>query len=135
MLFGRPLTPRRAARIIAGTSLLLTLVGGIVARLADHRDFSSIGAALWWALQTVTTVGYGDIAPKDLVGRIIGAVLMLNGIALITVVTATVTAALIERARQERAGSEDQVLAKLDRLESRLDELSPRGPDPRPPGG
>jgi voltage-gated potassium channel len=133
MLFGQPLTARRAARLIAGTSLVLTLAGGVVARFVDHRDFNTLGDGLWWALQTVTTVGYGDIVPTNFVGRIIGAALMLNGIALITVITATVTATLVERARRERDGSQGQVLAKLDRIESRLDELSRCGSDPGPP--
>jgi voltage-gated potassium channel len=131
MLFGQTLTVRRAARIIAGTSLALTVVGGVVARLLDHRDFDTFGDGLWWALQTVTTVGYGDIVPKNTVGRLIGAALMLNGIALIAVVTAGVTATFIERARRERSGYEDQVLAKLDHLESRLDQLQGSGPPDR----
>jgi voltage-gated potassium channel len=131
MLFGQTLTVRRAARIIAGTSLALTVVGGVVARLLDHRDFHTFGDGLWWSLQTVTTVGYGDIVPRNTVGRLIGAALMLNGIALIAVITAGVTATFIERARRERSGYEDQVLAKLDRLESRLDELQGSGPADR----
>jgi hypothetical protein len=48
MLFGQTLTVRRAARIIAGTSLALTVVGGVVARLLDHRDFDTFGDGLWW---------------------------------------------------------------------------------------
>jgi voltage-gated potassium channel len=127
MLFGQTLTVRRAARIIASTSLTLTVVGGVVARLLDHRDFDTFGDGLWWALQTVTTVGYGDIVPRDTIGRLIGAVLMLNGIALVAVITAGVTATFIERARRERSGYEDQVLAKLEHLESRLDELQAGG--------
>jgi voltage-gated potassium channel len=127
MLFGRTLTVRRAARIIAGSSLLLTLVGGVVARLLDHRDFETFGDGLWWALQTVTTVGYGDVVPRNTIGRLLGAALMLNGIALVAVITAAVTATFIERARRERGGEEDRVMAKLERIESRLDELQAGG--------
>jgi voltage-gated potassium channel len=130
-LFGQTLTVRRAARIIAGSSLALTVAGGVAARLLDHRDFHTFGDGLWWALQTVTTVGYGDIVPRNTIGRLIGAAVMLNGIALVAVITAGVTATFIERARRERSGDEDQVLAKLERIESRLDQLQGSGPKDR----
>ena len=119
-LFGRPITARRAAQIIAAASLVLTVAGGIAARLFDPKDFDSIGNALWWALQTVTTVGYGDVVPERLTGQLIGAVLMLNGIALVAVVTSSVTAMFIEHARRRAHGSDEQVLAKLEQIESRL---------------
>jgi voltage-gated potassium channel len=132
-LFGRTITPGRAATIIAGASLLLTATAGVAARLLDRNDFGSLRDAMWWALQTVTTVGYGDVVPHDTVGRLIGAVLMLNGIALLTVVTAGVTAMLIEQARQRRSTSDDPVLARLERIESRLAELNSRLPPGGPP--
>jgi voltage-gated potassium channel len=119
-LFGRPITARRAAQIIAAASLVLTVAGGIAGRLLDPKDFDSIGNALWWALQTVTTVGYGDVVPERLTGQLIGAVLMLNGIALVAVITSAVTAMFIEHARSRAPGSEEQVLAKLEQIESRL---------------
>ena len=119
-LFGRPITARRAAQIIAAASLVLTVAGGIAARLFDPKDFDSIGNALWWALQTVTTVGYGDVVPERLTGQLIGAMLMLNGIALVAVITSAVTAMFIEHARRRASGSEEQVLAKLEQIESRL---------------
>ena len=88
---------------------------------------------MWWALQTVTTVGYGDVVPHDTVGRLIGAILMLNGIALLTVVTAGITAMLIEQSRRRRSKSDDPVLARLERIESQLSELNSRLPPGRPP--
>jgi voltage-gated potassium channel len=132
-LFGRTITPRRAARLIAGASLLLTVTGGVAARLLDRKDFDNLGDSLWWALQTVTTVGYGDVVPHDTVGRLIGAVLMLNGIALLTVVTAAVTAMLVEQARQRRSASEEKVIARLEGIESLLAELNARVPPGRAP--
>ena len=76
---------------------------------------------MWWAVQTVTTVGYGDVVPTNLGGRLIGGVLMLQGIALLTVITASVTATLIEQARQRRAP--DAMLVKLEQIESRLEAI------------
>jgi voltage-gated potassium channel len=118
-LDNRSLTARRAAFVISASTLVLTIAGGVGAWILDKRDFDGIGDALWWAVQTVTTVGYGDVVPAHTVGRLIGAVLMLQGIALLTVITASVTAALIEQARQRRVQS-DPVLAKLDQVEARL---------------
>lgn len=123
-LFAKPLTPRRAGLLIAATSLLLTLAGGLAVWLLDRDAVGSLGDSFWWAMQTVTTVGYGDVVPENTVGRIIGAILMLNGIALIGIVTAVVTAVLVEQARRRRSASEeDEVVAALGRIEARLSRI------------
>jgi voltage-gated potassium channel len=121
LLEGRQLTARRAAWVIAGSTFVLTLAGGFAAWLVDRQDFDGVGDALWWAVQTVTTVGYGDVVPEHLTGRLIGVALMLQGIALLTVITAAVTATLVEQTRQRLRRSEpDAVLAKLEQVEARL---------------
>jgi voltage-gated potassium channel len=119
-ILGSELTPRHAARLIAASSLALTLAGGLAGWLFDRDDFAGLGDSLWWALQTVTTVGYGDVVPKDTVGRLIAAVLMLNGIALISVITGAITAALVEQARRRQVAEEDGSAAALARIEARL---------------
>ena len=118
-LENRTLTPRRAALVISGSTLLLTIAGGVGAWLIDRKDFDGVTDALWWSIQTVTTVGYGDVVPEHASGRLIGVVLMLQGIALLTVITASVTATLIEQARRRRAQPDD-LLAKLEQMETRL---------------
>jgi voltage-gated potassium channel len=95
-----PETPRRAALQIASATIAIAMAGGILAWALDRKDFPSIGEGLWWSLQTVTTVGYGDVVPHSTEGRIIGAVVMLTGLAFIAVITSAVTAALIESARR-----------------------------------
>jgi voltage-gated potassium channel Kch len=116
----KPLTVGRAARIISLATLLVTLGGGLAIRLADGRDFHSIGDSLWWSVQTVTTVGYGDVVPTDTVGRLIATLVMLTGIAFLTVITATITSTFVEAARRRAEGATTETLA------ARLDEISRR---------
>jgi voltage-gated potassium channel len=134
-LRGRSLTAYRAARFIAFATLLLTIAGGVAAWLVDRQDFQSLGDGLWWSVQTVTTVGYGDVVAENTAGRLIGAVLMLNGIAFLTVITATITALLIEQARERLSNSEQTLLDKLEQIESRLEGIEGRiGEGREPPG-
>jgi len=119
----KPLTPRRAVQLIALATLFLTLGGALALRIFDHQEFDSFGDGFWFALQTVTTVGYGDVVPERVGGRLVGVVLMLNGIGFLTVTSAAVTALLIEQARRHRSAADDKVLAKLEQIDARLDEL------------
>jgi voltage-gated potassium channel Kch len=133
-LRGGSLSAHRAARLIAAATLLLTVAGGVAAWLVDREDFRTLGDGLWWSLQTVTTVGYGDVVANQTAGRLIGALLMLNGIALLTVIISSVTALLIEQARQRRPDSEGAVLAKIEEIESRLEGIEGRiGESKEPP--
>lgn len=92
----RPMTPIRATRVIAASTVLVTLVSGLAMHLIDRDEFPTVGRGMWWAAQTVTTVGYGDAVPHHVAGRILALVVMFNAIALLTVVTAAITATLIE---------------------------------------
>jgi voltage-gated potassium channel len=128
----KPLTPARAGRAIALASTLVTIACGIVMRAVDSTDFDNVWVALWWAVQTVTTVGYGDEVPTNAAGRLVAAVLMLIGIGFLTVVTASITAAFIENARR-RAGTPDtNVESKLDEINAKLEELAASLGPPRP---
>ena len=123
-LLRRELTPARAGWAIASATAAVTIACGIVIRLVDPSDFDSVWLGLWWAVQTVTTVGYGDVVPHHTSGRLIGAVLMLSGIGFLTVVTAVITAAFLETVRR-RMGDPGQreLLAKLDDVSTRLQAL------------
>jgi voltage-gated potassium channel len=82
---------------LAVTFVVLAFVGAIVIKLVDERNFPSFGLALWWALQTVTTVGYGDVVPTTAAGRVVGGVEMVLGVSFIAFVTAGVTSTVIQR--------------------------------------
>ncbi len=121
LLLHNSLTARRAAGIIALLTVLITVAGGILERVIDRQEYPTIGRGLWFALQTVTTVGYGDVTPKQADGRLIGAVVMLTGIGFLAVITASVTASLIESSRRRFAArSEGDVTGRLDELSERL---------------
>jgi hypothetical protein len=109
-------------------TLGLTIIGGILIRLLDPSNIHSIGDGLWWSIQTVTTVGYGDVIPHTAAGRVVGAVVMVTGIAFLTVTTAAVTNLFIEAARQRRMGTADaesseQIAALHERIETLIDEV------------
>ena len=124
VLTRKPLTIGRAARIIVSFTLLMTLIGGVTIHFADAHNFPNIGDGLWWSVQTVTTVGYGDHVPTNTVGRIVAAVIMLVGIGFLSVITATITSAFIESARKRIEGVEMKTLdRKLDAISTRLDAI------------
>ena len=139
LLLRDSLTARRAAAIIAAFTVLITVAGGILERVLDHREYPTIGRGLWFALQTVTTVGYGDVTPKDSVGRFIGAVVMLTGIGFLAVVTASATAALIETSRRRFAAkaeaSEERQLDQISQRLARIERALEQRPAERPPDG
>jgi voltage-gated potassium channel len=82
---------------LAFTFVVLAFAGAILIRFVDETNFPSFGLAVWWALQTITTVGYGDVVPTTTAGRIVGGVEMVLGVSFIAFVTAGVTSTVIQR--------------------------------------
>ncbi len=133
------ITARRAALAIGAVTVFVTVASGIAMRWLDQSDFDSIWLGLWWAVQTVTTVGYGDTVPTTAAGKLVATLVMVVGIGFIAVVTAAITAAFIESARRRLAADAvdpledptsdqlDEVLKRLDRLESLLRERPSTG--------
>jgi voltage-gated potassium channel len=116
-------TVRNAVAVIVSGTVAIIVGSALVMRVFDRREFPTIGRAFWWAAQTVTTVGYGDVTPARTIGRLVAAVVMLWGIAFIAILTAAITSTFVERAAREHEGSE---LRAEERLEARLDELGAR---------
>lgn len=122
------MTARRAGLLIATVTVVVTIVSGFLMWAVDRSEFPNIWLGLWWAVQTVTTVGYGDVTPANAIGRFIAAIVMLSGIGFLTVVTAAVTAVFVESARRrfrdetEKAQGDRhaEILERLDRIEARL---------------
>src|SRR4051794_23263654 len=87
----RAIASRRVFRYLAGALLVTALFAGVLVRAIDHRDFETVGDGWWWALQTLTTVGYGDIVPHTTWGRTVGSVVIVLGVTFLSLLTATVT--------------------------------------------
>ena len=123
----QPVSVRNAASVIVGATLAIVVAGGVAIRILDHHEYSNIWLGMWWALQTVTTVGYGDITPKNTSGRLVGVLMMLQGIAFLTIATAAITSTFVARAEAQRGAKRaaDEQRAD-DRLNLQLDDLSVR---------
>ena len=122
-----PPSVRLAASVIVTATSLVVVGGGALIRVFDHKEYASIWVGMWWALQTVTTVGYGDVTPKEPIGRLIASLVMLEGIAFLAIITAAITSTFVARAQTERAQAEGAEEAAFEaRIEGRLDELDGR---------
>ena len=132
-----PVSVRNAADVIVTATVMVVVTGGVLMRVLDHREYPTIGRGLWWAMQTVTTVGYGDVTPANTSGRIIASAVMLWGIAFLAILIAAITSTFVARAeREQRAQGEtdepDETLgeqladvrSRLERVEQLLTRLT-----------
>ena len=121
----RATTPRGAAIVIASVSTVMTVVAGLLVTVVEHKNYPSIGTGLWWAAQTVTTVGYGDNVPTNLAGRLVAVLVMLLGIGFLTVITAAITSTFVARSRREQAPSDAEaaMAEQFRQLDSRLERI------------
>jgi voltage-gated potassium channel len=128
-----------AARLIVAGTTIIVVIGALLMWALDHHEYPNIGRALWWAAQTVTTVGYGDVTPKNTSGRIIAVVVMFWGVAFLAILTASIASAFISARERTRAVADavdaaadqaaedvrmDDVVARLDRIEQQLSRLT-----------
>ncbi len=129
-----PPSVRLAANVIVTATGLIVVGGGVLMRVFDHSEYGSIWVGMWWVLQTVTTVGYGDVAPNNRVGYILTSLVMLEGIAFLAIITAAITSSFVARAQREReeeaspaaAAGDAAVTVRLDRVDAQLTELTDR---------
>jgi voltage-gated potassium channel len=120
----RAATPRGAVVVIATVTTVTTVVAGLLMTVIDHDAFPSLGTGLWWAVQTVTTVGYGDHVPENTGGRLVAALVMLLGIGFITVITAAITSSFVAQSGRGRSvGSDDPSAEHLRRIDERLERI------------
>jgi voltage-gated potassium channel len=108
--------------VVVATTIIVVFEKHVDSRLSEFPD------ALWWAVVTVTTVGYGDITPETVGGRIVAAVLMIVGIGMFSLLTANISSKLTRvDEREERMGDHIDgqfVVAELQKLRSEIKRLS-----------
>ena len=119
----RALSSVDAFRFAALLTLLVVVVAGAAEAVVDSGDFGSTWTGMWWALVTVTTVGYGDLTPHSVGGRVVAVFVMLFGIGFLSILTATIASRFV---KAERGDETEAILAALARLEADLAELKQR---------
>ena len=124
----RATTPRGAAVVIGTVSVVITVAAALAMTIVDRENYPSLGSGLWWAVQTVTTVGYGDHVPTTAAGQLLAAAVMLFGIGFLTVITAAITSTFVARSsletgagdRTTKAEQDAQIAGRLERIEAAL---------------
>jgi voltage-gated potassium channel len=120
----RKVSPRYAAYVIVALWSVAIIVFGVIEHLVDPETFDSVWLGMWWAMQTVTTVGYGDVVPEQTSGKVMAAFLMLGGLSLLAVVTGAITSAFVTRAQEQRRPAQaDPVMQELARVRAQLDQM------------
>jgi voltage-gated potassium channel len=107
-----------AALVAAGT----VVVGGAAFASIEKDQHLTTWDGIWWAITTVTTVGYGDVVPETTGGRIIAMTIMLVGIGFVALLTAFVADRFVHQQREAEA-KEDQILDELREIRRRLNEI------------
>jgi voltage-gated potassium channel len=135
------LSERRLARInravVSGrilpylvfVTLAITLLAATVVRVLARGEFETFGESAWWAAQTVTTVGYGDVIPQTTFSKFVAVFVMFFGVAAVSITTAIVTSALMASAQRRLVSDtaqDDPHSEVLERIERRLAELERR---------
>ena len=122
----------RSSLLFMGAVLAVSVIAIYFAERSSGGPIDSLDTAVWWAITTATTVGYGDTYPVTSLGRGIAVVLMIVGIGVFAVFTASAAAFLFESARPARDPASEEVLQELRRLHARLDAAGLAEGEPEP---
>ena len=110
---------RRLRTILAALVFFIAAFGYLF--YVSEPQVETFGDGIWWALVTITTVGYGDITPLTTLGRVVAGLLMLLGLGLIATITAIVSAKFIQN--YVDGHTNDDVLEKLEELETEIEKI------------
>jgi voltage-gated potassium channel len=116
----RRLTSTSIFRVAALSTVFLTVLAGAVQSTIDAGDFKTFWDGVWWAVVTVTTVGYGDVYPTSVAGRVVAIAVMLVGVGFLAVLTAAIASFFVKADRSDETGT---ITAALARIEADLAEL------------
>jgi voltage-gated potassium channel len=119
----RLMTPA-GLRDAAVLTTLVVLAGGVAFSEVETGQHLSTWDGVWWAMSTITTVGYGDVTPVTTAGRIIAIVVMVAGIGFVALLTASIAHRFVTHTAAEehaQVGREEEILQELRGLHDRLD--------------
>src|SRR5262245_45912412 len=127
----RAVMRRRIFPYLVSITVVLGLLSGLLVMLVDRKDFPTYGTAVWWAIVTLGTVGYGDVVPHSAWGRVVGSAVIVVGVTFLSFLIAIVTSYFVsgeqeekeERQRPQRQVEHDAVVEALGRIERRLDAI------------
>jgi voltage-gated potassium channel len=109
---------------VVASAVMLVYCGALAAEDVEQNvpgsNIRSFGAAIWWALETITTVGYGDHYPVTVAGRFVAAALMIAGIAVLGVVTASIATWLVASISTQTAA---EVEAEVEEVEAEVEAI------------
>ena len=108
---------------VAFVSFVASLAVFDAERDAPDANIATFGDAIWWSFTTMSTVGYGDAYPVTLVGRVVAVSLMVVGVSILGIVSATLASTFIAVIRGEEESDTARIMAKLEAVQSELEEL------------
>lgn len=113
--------------MLFGITLIIILAGAYAVLMLDYdvagAQITNFSDAVWWSISTVTTVGYGDIVPHSISGRVLGMVLMVIGIGVMAAFISQVSATLVESRLQHEVKGADLKIAIISELKNKLDNI------------
>lgn len=128
----RAVVSGRIVPYLALVTFAVAFAAALVVRIFAHNEFTTFGESLWWAAQTITTVGYGDVVPQTAFSKLVAVVVMIFGVSTVALITAVVTSAVVTWTQGRLTGTdvqhENMQLAALERIEQRLETLEQRLP-------
>lgn len=139
-----PASLRNATVLTISVTIAVVVIGSLVIWLFGGKNYPDFETAFWFTLQTITTVGYGDVTPDTTFGRFVAGVVMIVAIGFTTIVTALITSTFVEAAQRQRREDEEarqreraelilhRIADMADRMasiEARLERLVPTPPE------
>src|SRR5439155_21158084 len=111
---------------VIALSAFVVLLGGLTIHALEPETAPTVGDGLWWAAATLSTVGYGDIAPKSFLGRMLAVAIMVVGVSVFAVLTAGIASLFVESASRRDDGELGQLRVDVADIKEMLRELSAR---------
>jgi voltage-gated potassium channel len=122
-----PASLRNATVLTISVTVAVVVVGSLVIWLFGGRNYPDFETALWFTLQTITTVGYGDVTPDTSFGRFVAGVVMIVAIGFTTIITALITSTFVDAAQRRRRANEAQVEnERNESIDTRMSEIADR---------